>query len=104
MKLTPARYQDLLDGKTLYHRVRKDRGVYEFLEILPGRGQHCPSNMEGESFLMGWRWKDFPNHGSQGHLPVACYKTASDFRLERQSEPVLYVEVIEQDPNSQIAL
>jgi hypothetical protein len=103
MKLTPACYQDLLDGKTLYHRARKDRGVYEFLEILPGHGQQCASNMAGESFLMGWRWKDCPDYGSQGHLPVARYKTASDFRLERQLEPMLYVKVIEQDRNSQIA-
>lgn len=99
MKLKPACYQDLLDGKTLYHRVGKGQTGCEFLEIVPGRAQYCPSNMTGPSYLLGWRWTD-SNHGSQGHLPVQRYKTVSDYVLEHQSYPALYVEVFEQDLKS----
>lgn len=94
----PACYQDLLDGKPLFHRVSRGRSNEAFLEIVPGQGRLCPSNMAGPSFLLGWQWKGINVGGSQGHLPIETYETESAYQMARQSNPVLYVEAAPCNP------
>lgn len=83
--MQPACYQDLLDGKTLFQKMGQ-----KFVEIEPGTGRRC-STIAGETFFMGWRWKDSSIGGSQGHLHLQRYSTATGYRMATQSEPRLYV-------------
>jgi len=91
LSVRPACYQDLLDSKPLFQKMRVADGGPELVRIIPGGGRHCPANMAGPSFLLSWRWADSAVGGSQGHLPIARYETASQYRRARQADPVLFV-------------
>jgi len=86
MPLRPACFQDVLEGKSLFQKVGN-----KMLEVWLGAGRYC-DGISGETYHLGWKWKGIDIGGSQGHVHVNRYRSASEYRMYTQSEPVLWAE------------
>jgi len=86
MPLRPACFQDVLEGKPLFQKVGG-----ETVEVRLGVGRYC-STISGETYHMGWMWKDRDVGGSQGHVQVRQFRSLSHYQMETQSTPVLWAE------------
>lgn len=84
----PACYQDLLEGRPVYHRVGQ-----EMKEAELGWGSH--HDREGrEIYHVSWGWKRAALGGGQGDVPVYRYSSAAEQKQATSGDTRLWVDVL----------